>query len=124
MYTLRYTGGFIWGELESGWVVNFGIDANPPTAITRACGIASGKRVDSGVCEGHGVGIGITFGGCGRTRSSKEGEHNVSEVSCRVCCRLGPPLPGGDGGKDAGRGETGRISRGEVSETKDSVSTV
>jgi len=74
--------------------------------------------------ETDGVGIGMILDACDGTYSSKVGDHKVSWVSCGVCRRLGPLLPGGDGGKDAGRGETGRVSRDSVSDTKDSVSTI
>lgn len=70
------------------------------------------------------MGIGIMFGSCCEIGSSKAEDHKVSWVSCREFCRPGPLLPGGDGGKDAGRSGTGEISWGSVSDTKGSVSTV
>lgn len=61
---------------------------------------------------------------CNGAYSSKVGDHKVSWVSCGVCRRLWPLAPEGDGGKDTGRGGTGRVSRDEISDVKDSVSTI
>ena len=63
MYTLRYTGGLVRGELESERVVNFGIDASPPTPPPGG----------SGACGTDEVGIGMTFGGCGETLPGGDG---------------------------------------------------
>jgi len=96
--------------------VNFGIGANPPTPPPAGWRDRIGEVGGSGVCETDGAGIGIMFGDCDWTHSSKGGEYKVSRVSYRVCCRLGPLPLGGDGRKDTGRGGTGRIS-----DTGDSV---
>ena len=102
--------------------MNFGVDGNPPTPPPGA-----GWRDLIGEVGGsedfETDGVDVTFGGFGGTYS-KGGDHKVSWVSCRVCCRLGPLLLGDDRRKDIGRSGAGRISRGEVSDTKDSVSTV
>lgn len=57
-------------------------------------------------------------------RSSEGGDHKVSWMPYRVCCRLGPPLLGGDGGEDTGRSGTGGISWGDDSDAKATVPTV
>jgi len=57
-------------------------------------------------------------------RSLEGGNHKVSWVSYWVCCRLGPLLPGGDGGEDTGRSGTGGISWDDDSDTKATVPTV
>ena len=102
-------------------MAGFGVDAYSPTPPPGAgWGDRVGETSNSGVSRTGGVGIGLKLGGSGEARSSKVGDHKVSWVSCRGSCRLCPLLPGGDGGKDAGRGEVGRISRGE--DTNDSVS--
>lgn len=103
--------------------MDFGVDAYSPTPPPGAgWGDCIWETGDSGVSGIGGVGIGRKFGGSGEARSSKVGDHKVSWVSRRDSCRLCPLLPGSDGGKDTGRGGTGRISRGQ--DTNELVSIV
>ena len=99
--------------------MDFGVDVDPPAPPRRR---GRGEARGFEVCETGEVWI--TFGDCGGTCSSIGVEHKVPWVSCLVCCRLGPMLPGGNRRGDADRNGTGKIFRGSVSDAKGSVSTV